>query len=74
VIGFCVGVVSLAIGIDLLSDMADDDDAFCEREIKACRRLCDNAQSDPDMTNIYGGSTRACMKGCVPSKCGGNMY
>ena len=42
-IGFCVGVVSLAIGIDLLSDMADDDDpcdhVYNNIDIPTCRQV-----------------------------------
>ncbi|CAE6817416.1 hypothetical protein R69927_03455 [Paraburkholderia domus] len=44
----------------------------CASEKAACRTLCSSARYDPDMRNIWGGSMRRCMMGCVPARCGGN--
>jgi YD repeat-containing protein len=44
----------------------------CAAEKAACRTLCSTARYDPDMRNIWGGSMRRCMMGCIPARCGGN--
>jgi RHS repeat-associated protein len=44
----------------------------CVKERQACTSLCTRARTDPDMPNIFGSSFRACMKGCMPARCGGN--
>ena len=47
-------------------------DDGCARERQACTALCTRARFDSDMPNVFGGSFRACMRGCVPARCGGN--
>jgi len=43
----------------------------CAQERQACTALCTRARFDSDMPNIFNGSFRACMKGCMPARCGG---
>jgi RHS repeat-associated protein len=44
----------------------------CNAEKQRCTALCSDARFDPDMRNIWGGSFRRCMNGCMPARCGGN--
>jgi RHS repeat-associated protein len=44
----------------------------CAAERQRCSALCSDARYDPDMRNIWGGSFRRCMNGCIPARCGGN--
>jgi len=44
----------------------------CDEEIARCKNLCDKAQYDGDMRNIWGGSLEKCMKRCLSERCGGN--
>jgi RHS repeat-associated protein len=45
----------------------------CATEKQRCLALCSDARYDPDMRNIWGGSFRRCMNGCIPARCGGNV-
>jgi RHS repeat-associated protein len=44
----------------------------CAKERQACTMLCTRARFDSDMPNIWGGSFRRCMMGCMPARCGGS--
>jgi RHS repeat-associated protein len=41
----------------------------CEQEILSCRRICELARFDGDMSSIWGGSYAQCMLGCVSWRC-----
>jgi RHS repeat-associated protein len=44
----------------------------CAAEKQRCTALCSVVRFDSDMRNIWGGSFRRCMNGCMPARCGGN--
>ncbi|QWP76102.1 hypothetical protein J5226_21300 [Lysobacter sp. K5869] len=47
----------------------EEEENSCAKEIAACEKLCDRAQTDPDMPNVWGGSRARCMLGCVSWRC-----
>ncbi len=44
----------------------------CAKERQACTAICTRARYDTDMPNVWGGSFQRCMRGCLPTRCGGN--
>jgi RHS repeat-associated protein len=59
----------LASGSD---NMCEPGEEPCEEEVKHCEQICENAMSDPNRQNVWGGSWNTCMMGCVSQRCGGN--
>jgi YD repeat-containing protein len=47
----------------------DRDSPECKQEREHCTKICERAQYDPDMPNVWGGSFRTCYNGCVSSRC-----
>lgn len=43
----------------------------CREEKEGCSELCADAQTDPDLQHVYGGSITQCLKNCLPVRCGG---
>jgi len=48
-------------------------EAECDEERAACARRCAEAETDPDMREIYYTGFGKCMKGCLSVECGGNI-
>jgi hypothetical protein len=52
----------------------EEEDADCVDARLDCRKFCRRMRGDSDAPKVYGGSFEACMRGCLPARCGGNPY
>jgi hypothetical protein len=50
---------------------AQNKDNDCTKEIEECSEMSADAQSDPDLRKVYGGSMTQRMKNCLPERCRG---